>query len=824
MKAGGTLTLTGENSYTGGTAIYGGTLRIGKGGTKGSVVGDIYNYGMLVFDRSDDVQYASVVSGGGSVTKDGGGRLLLTGGNTYSGDTLINAGVLQLGDGGTVGAIAGNVVNNATLIFDRGDAVTYAGKISGNGALIKQGGNTLTLGASNTYGGPTTINAGTLKFSGGAIAANALAGRVAVADGARLEIQVPTSVRVSDQVALQHGSTLALHDALKGMSSGPGLTAGKLSIDNDVTFALSGIAHKIQRGVVLFSADEAITGDFSRVITDGFERQVDYLTLTTRKSDDNKQYLADYDLTWLLDNGQANGLFTIATGLAQTIEDALRNAGANAATGWDGNSLTKQGLGTLTLTGDSTYTGATTIGAGTLALGAGGVTGSVAGNIANQGMLIFNRGDAVTYAGEISGAGTVTKKGNNTLTLTGNNTYTGLTTIESGSLRVGNGGASGALAGDIAFQDAVGSLVFDRSDASQYGGAVSGAASVAKNGAGRLILSGENTYTGGTAINAGVLQLGDGGVGGSVRGNILNNAALVFAHSGKTQNAGAISGTGTVTQAGSGVQVLSGGNSYSGDTAIQAGTLRFGNGTAAINTLGGGINVAGGATLSVHAPAIVALSGSVVLEAGATLSMLEPLKSGAPFGNLTASKVRIGDNVSLDLSGFIHKPNQTKVLFSAADGIEGDFARVISGGFEKMVDYLTVVARKSDDQKRYLASYGLSWLADNGQEHGTFTLAAGEQDTVDVSLMDVKPSAHWDGASLTKQGAGMLTLAGDHIYSGDTTIAAGTLALGAGGRYRLGHREYRQPRHAGLQSWQRGDLRGRDLGLGGGDQEGGAMS
>ncbi|WP_445623199.1 autotransporter-associated beta strand repeat-containing protein [Lactiplantibacillus plantarum] len=86
--------------------------------------GDIYNYGMLVFDRSDDVQYASVVSGDGSVTKDGGGRLLLTGGNTYSGGTLINAGVLQLGDGGTVGAIAGNVVNNATLIFDRGDAVT----------------------------------------------------------------------------------------------------------------------------------------------------------------------------------------------------------------------------------------------------------------------------------------------------------------------------------------------------------------------------------------------------------------------------------------------------------------------------------------------------------------------------------------------------------------------------------------------------------------------------------------------------------------------------------------------------------------------------
>ena len=778
---GGTLTLTGENSYTGGTSIYGGTLRIGKGGTAGSVVGNISNSGALVFDRSDDVQYTGVVSGGGSVTQDGGGRLLLTAANTYTGDTLINAGVLQLGDGGAGGSVAGNIVNNATLIFDRGNAVTYAGRISGNGELIKQGANTLTLGASNTYGGSTAINAGTLKFAGGAIAANTLGGRVAVADGASLAIQVPASVRVSDQVALRQGSTLALQDAMKGIASGPGLAASKVSIGDDVTLALSGIAHKIQRDVLLFSADEAIEGEFSRVATDGFERPVDYLTLTTRKSDDGKQYLADYDLTWLLGNGQADGLFTIATGLAQTIEDALTNADANTATGWDGSSLTKQGGGTLVLTGDNTYTGATTIAAGTLALGAGGATGSVTGDVVNQGALVFNRGDAVTYSGEISGAGTVTKKGTNTLTLTGDNTYTGRTTIEAGSLRVGDGGASGALAGDIAFQNASGSLVFDRSDASRYGGVVSGAVGVAKNGAGTLVLSGDNTYTGGTVINAGALQLGDGGGGGSVRGNIVNNGALVFDHGSEALNTGDISGTGTVIQTGTGVQVLGGGNSYSGDTAIRAGTLRFGNGTAAVSTLAGGIDVADGATLSVHAPATVALSGSVVLENGATLSMLDPLKSGAPFGNLTASKVRIGDNVSLDLSGFVHRPNQTKVLFSAADGIEGDFARVRSDGFQKKVDYLTVVTRKSEDQKRYLASYGLSWLADNGLEHGTFTLAAGEQDTVDVSLMDVKPSAHWDGASLTKQGAGMLTLTGDHIYSGDTTIVAGTLALGAGG-------------------------------------------
>ncbi|MFY2952483.1 autotransporter-associated beta strand repeat-containing protein, partial [Achromobacter ruhlandii] len=192
-------------------------------------------------------------------------------------------------------------------------------------------------------------------------------------------------------------------------------------------------------------------------------------------------------------------------GLTDTIVAGLQDVAANAATGWDGRSLTKQGAGALILTGENAYSGGTTIAAGTLQIGDGGTRGAVTGAIDNQGALVFDRSDDIIHAGRISGAGAVTKKGSNTLTLTGDNAYTGLTTIAGGALRVGAGGASGALAGDIAFTGA-GDLIFDRSDASQYAGAITGAARLAKNGAGTLILSGDNLHTGGTRITGGTLQ------------------------------------------------------------------------------------------------------------------------------------------------------------------------------------------------------------------------------------------------------------------------------------------------------------------------------
>src|SRR5215469_9016188 len=147
------------------------------------------------------------------------------------------------------------------------------------------------------------------------------------------------------------------------------------------------------------------------------------------------------------------------------------------------------------------------------------------GNSVAKSWLTFNRSNALTYAGVVSGTGTVTQSGAGTLTLTGDSTYTGGTTISAGTLQLGNAGTTGSVTGNIVNNAA---LTVNRSNAPTYAGVISGTGTVTQSGAGTLTLTGGNTYTGATTISAGTLQLGNGGTTGSVAGNIVDNAALVF--------------------------------------------------------------------------------------------------------------------------------------------------------------------------------------------------------------------------------------------------------------------------------------------------------
>jgi outer membrane autotransporter protein len=182
----GTLRLTGDNS-----AFAGQTIVDPAGILEGPALGitpAVTNNGLVRFTQPDVGTYAGTISGVGAVEKTGAGTTILTGANTYSGGTTITQGTLQLGAGGTSGSIVGNVANNGTLAFNRSDLITFAGIISGTGAVTQDGSGTTVLTSVNTYTGATSVTAGTLAVGNAANPGAALAGGgpITVAAGATL--------------------------------------------------------------------------------------------------------------------------------------------------------------------------------------------------------------------------------------------------------------------------------------------------------------------------------------------------------------------------------------------------------------------------------------------------------------------------------------------------------------------------------------------------------------------------------------------------------------------------------------------------------------
>ena len=178
----GALTLTSTaNTFSGGTTILGGTLQIGSNTAPafdGSLVGAVANNSTLVFANFANGTFGGSISGSGAVIKaasfngTGGGVLAFTNANAYTGLTTISSGTLQLGNGqaGHDGLVGGPVADNGVLAFDEAANETFGGAISGGGGLTTAGSHTLTLTNIETYGGVTTISAGTLQLGNGAAA------------------------------------------------------------------------------------------------------------------------------------------------------------------------------------------------------------------------------------------------------------------------------------------------------------------------------------------------------------------------------------------------------------------------------------------------------------------------------------------------------------------------------------------------------------------------------------------------------------------------------------------------------------------------------
>ncbi|EOU2523743.1 fibronectin-binding autotransporter adhesin ShdA [Salmonella enterica] len=607
------LIVTGDNNYSGGTTISGGTLTADHADSLGS--GDIDNSGVL---KVGEGELENILSGSGSLVKTGTGELTLSGDNTYSGGTTITGGTLTADHADSLGT--GAVANSGVLQVGEGE---LENTLSGSGSLVKTGTGELTLGGDNSYSGATTITDGTL------IAANVNAlGSGNIDNSGTLILDANGAFELANvtthsgaTTALAAGSTLDAGQFTQEDGSTLSIDLGAATDDAVITadsVALGGTLNVTGIGSVtdswtpeaytytLIGSDSAITTDFDDLTVAGMNREdVDFLTIDGKVDEaDNTHYDLTASLSWYADRDNAttdaHGTFTLSDpdgsfNVAATLTDV--DDTLDPGSRWDGKSLTKEGAGTLILSGDNDYSGGTTINEGTLV--AASTTALGTGLVDNNATLVLDAD------GEVSAVGGIT-------------THSGATT--------------------------------------------------------QLAL--------GTSLD-------------------LGDSALIQ-QDGSTLN----------------VEL----NSDSVQPLI----------TGSSATLGGDL---------------------VVSDAS-----LQARASDAEF--------------------------QSFKLMDMTSDISGDFTSLTMNLTDKP-DYLTVTGTiNPEDASEYLLTEGLSWNATATSAtpaHGTFTLGAGDSFEVTSVLGDKTGNGDWDGKSLTKLGAGKLTLSGANTYSGDTNVQEGTLWLSGDG-------------------------------------------
>jgi outer membrane autotransporter protein len=432
----GTLTVAdgGVVNSPGATTIdAGSTLNLGTGGLAGAIITPaIDNGGRIVANFTDTLTLAANVSGVGTLSKAGAGTLILTGTNTYSGGTIIDGGSLVLGNGGTSGSIAGNVTDNGLFAVNRSDTYTFGGVISGTGGFGQIGTGTTILTASSTYGGTTTVSAGTLQAGGTNVFAPNSA--FTVASGATLNLnsfnQSIGSLAGAGNVALGSAVLTTGNDNTSTIFSGTISGTGGLTKIGTGTLVLA--------GANTFSGGTTVAGGALRLANN---QALGTGALTTTGS------VVDY----------ANAV-TIANQIVVNSNTTQLQVTAGIATQAGVISelngprpLEKIGAGSLVLTAANTYTGPTTVNAGALV-----VNGSIASSAVT-----------VNSGAILAGTGTV-----------------GATTINSGGIfapgAAGGTPATMTVQGNLAFQSGALYLVqVNPSTASSDKVALGGSASLA---------------------------------------------------------------------------------------------------------------------------------------------------------------------------------------------------------------------------------------------------------------------------------------------------------------------------------------------------------
>jgi len=597
---------------------------------------------------------------GGSLIKIGTGTLTLTGANTYSGGTSFNGGTLAVNsdanlgtgplsfNGGALEALAagGGITSAKTVTLNAGggtflaDAATISmlgGPISGPGSLTKAGPGTLTLTGANTYIGGTNLNGGILAVN---TDANLGTGPLSFNGGTLEALAAGGGISSAKAVTLNAGGgTFLADDGTTSTLSGPISGVGSLTKDGLGTLILA-----IFPGANTYGgATNVVLGTLQAGSSTAFSPNSAFIVTSTLDLKGFSNTIGSLSGNGTVtNNGSALATLTVGTDGTDTTFTGRVNDGTSAL------ELTKTGNGMLTLTGNNTYSGGTNFNGGILAVNSNSNLGI--------GALSFDGGtlEALAAGGGIGSTKVVT-------------------------LNAGGG-----------------TFLADTGTTSTLGGSIGGVGSLTKIGAGILVLTGVNTYGGGTNFNGGILavdsdsNLGAGPLsfnGGtlealaagagitSIKAVTLNAGGGTFlADTGTISTlGGGISGVGSLTKDGLGTLALTGANTYSGGTILSNGILVVGSPRA----LGVGNVLVKGGILTTD-PQAINVAGNYTQSGGTLLLHV----GGANAGQY--DRLSVGGHASLGgtlqvvaLSGFQLAQGDQLTLVSAGGGIQGTFSNFI---------------------------------------------------------------------------------------------------------------------------------------------------
>ena len=402
---------------------------------------------------------------GGSVsklTKTGAGRMVLAADNAFSGAVTVSNGLLQVGNGGAAGTVgtgvgAVNLVNaDASLGFNRSGSLTQAGAITGNGSLLKQGTGVVTLSGANTYEGGTAISNGVLAATTtNSLPGYATAGKVTLSSGAGLSVGVGSWA--DGDIAALIGTGVYGSDTLFGFDT----TAGNYTYSNQ--FVLPAVAGLVKTGANTLTLSGA-TGIAGGVIALGGILQADFaagIPAATNVTLLNAS-LSSVAGTITAALGTATGQINMVSGTASGFSAVgvpltVNLGGAGSAVSW-GSSVFNPSALVLNDTGANTnltwvnglnLSGATrTVNVNATAAGA---VATISGEISNGGLIKGGSGKLVLSAANTYSGGTTVNAG--TLALAGDNNRLntgGTVTLNSGSvLDVGGYSQSLSVAGFV---------------------------------------------------------------------------------------------------------------------------------------------------------------------------------------------------------------------------------------------------------------------------------------------------------------------------------------------------------------------------------------